>query len=388
MRARPSPTEPLRVAIIGTAPRAVNLYGPILSVLCDQFDLVGVWGRSAGSAKTSGERLNAPHYTDLDRLIQETKPDIGIVCVAYDANGSVGLMAVEHGLHVLLETPIAHKLSEADAIIAAAECSKVKVEVAEQFHRRPLEQLKLKLISSGVFGRVHSSFNDFAGHGYHGVSVMRSYLGFDAVPVQVTGAVHSYPLAPQWSRLAGTREGRIETQEHGIVEFADGRLGIFHWADVAYDSPLRWWRSSRFLAERGMGITVGVGLDVREQLSLLAPSGEAPQFITVERRWDRVDGGALEALVAHTGDAGAPICAWENPHFAAMKARGAQWHDDEIGVASCLTSLAAAIRDRAEPSYGAAQARLDQELTVAIRTSAKHGGQPVRLPVDPQTQEY
>jgi predicted dehydrogenase len=36
------------------------------------------------------------------------------------ANGQVGLMAVEHGLHVLLETPIAHKLSEADAIIAAA----------------------------------------------------------------------------------------------------------------------------------------------------------------------------------------------------------------------------------------------------------------------------
>jgi hypothetical protein len=29
-------------------------------------------------------------------------------------------MAVEHGLHVLRETPIAHKLSEADAIIAAA----------------------------------------------------------------------------------------------------------------------------------------------------------------------------------------------------------------------------------------------------------------------------
>ena len=62
-------------------------------------------------------------------------------------------MAVEHGLHVLLETPIAHDLAEADAIIAAAAQRGLKVEVAEQFHRRPLEQIKLELIASGLFGR-------------------------------------------------------------------------------------------------------------------------------------------------------------------------------------------------------------------------------------------
>jgi NAD(P)-dependent dehydrogenase (short-subunit alcohol dehydrogenase family) len=52
-------------------------------------------------------------------LVRETAPHIGIVSVNYGANGVVGLMAVEAGLNVLLETPIAHKLSEADAIIAA-----------------------------------------------------------------------------------------------------------------------------------------------------------------------------------------------------------------------------------------------------------------------------
>lgn len=80
---------------------------------------------------------------------------------------------------MLLETPIAHDLGEADAIIAAAGQRGRIIEVTEQFHRRPLEQIKLKLIKSGLFGRVHASFSDFAGHGYHGVSVMRSYLGFD-----------------------------------------------------------------------------------------------------------------------------------------------------------------------------------------------------------------
>ena len=376
---------PMRVAIVGTAARSDYLYGPLLQAM-PGVELVAVWGRGDDSARRLGTSLGVPFYTDLERLMRETAPEIGIVSVSYGANGQVGLMAVEHGLHVLLETPIAHKLAEADAIIAAAQERGVKIEVAEQFHRRPFEQIKLGLIASGLFGRVHTSFNDFAGHGYHGISVMRSYLGFDAQPVQVTGAVRQYPLASHWSRIADKTEARDETQEHGIVEFADGRLGIFHWTNVGYDSPLRWWRSSRFLAERGMGITVGVGLALEERLSLLAPGGEAPRFVTIERRWERVDGGALIAMVAHTGDPDLPIVRWDNPVAPATKGHGVQWHDDEIGVAGCIMSLVTAVHENATPSYGALQGRLDQELILAIRQSSAAGGQPVPLPRDPAAQ--
>ena len=378
--------RPLRVAIIGTAARSDYLYGPILQALPHEVELVSVWGRSESSARRLGETLQAPWYTDLDRLVRETAPEIGIVSVAYGANGEVGLAAVEAGLHVLLETPIAHKLAEADAIIAAAEKRGRKIEIAEQFHRRPLEQIKLALIKSGLFGRVHSSFSDFAGHGYHGISIMRSYLGFDARPVQVTGSVHKYPLAAQWARLSDTRGERTEEQEHGMIEFDGGQLGIFHWTSVGYDSPLRWWRSSRFLGERGMGITVGVNLEVQEWLSLLAPGGEAPRFVTIERRWERNDGGALIGMVAHTGDPDQPIVRWDNPFRPARRGHGPQWHDDEIGVAGCLLSLVNAVRDNTEPTYGPYQGRVDQELILAIRQSATNGGAPVKLPLDPAQQ--
>jgi predicted dehydrogenase len=370
--------EPIRVAIIGTARRSYGIYGPILQAL-PGVELVSVWGRSEGSAQQLGARLGVPAYTDLDKLIRETAPQIGVVSVTYGANGQVGLMAIEHGLHVLLETPIAHDLGEADAIIAAAEQRGVLVEVAEQFHRRPLEQLKLKLIASGIFGTVYTSFNDFAGHGYHGVSVLRSYLGFDAKPLTITGAVQRYGLAPYYSRLANATDARDETQEHGIISFEGGRLGIFHWTNVGYDSPLRWWRSSRFLAEKGMGVTVGTGLDVQERLSLLAPGGEAPQFITVERRWERVDGGALAAMVAHTGQPDLPIVRWDNPFLREAPGTTPHWHDDEIGVAGCIQSLVDAVRTQTPPSYGALQGRLDQALILALRQSAEQGGQPVEL---------
>jgi predicted dehydrogenase len=215
---------------------------------------------------------------------------------------------------------------------------------------------------------------------------MRSYLGFDAKPLRVTGAVRDYPLEAYYSRLAGDYKPRNETQEHGIIEFEDGRLGIFHWTSVGYDSPLRWWRSSRFHAEKGMGITVGVGLEVQERLTLLAPGGEAPRFITLERRWERNDGGALEAMIAHTGDPEMPMVTWTNPFLLPDKGHTPQWHDDEIGVAACVMSLVDAVRDNHEPTYGAMQGYLDQELILAIRQSSAQGGQPVTLPLDPAQQ--
>jgi len=356
------------------------MYGPMLNALSDEVQLVSVWGRSVDSARDLGRQLNVPWYTHMEPLIRETAPQLGIICVNYSANGEIGLMAVEHGLHILAETPIAHTLSGADAIILAAQQRGLKIEIAEQFHRRPFEQIKLKLIDEGVFGRVYCSFNDFCGHGYHGVSVLRSYLGFNAKPVQVVGTARKFDLAAHWSRLNNSRDRRVETQEHGLIEFEGGQIGVFHWTDVAYDSAVRWWRSSRFLAERGMGITVGVGLEAKECLSVLAPGGEAPQFITLQRRWERVDGGALVGIVAHTGDSNIPIVKWENPFCSKIQGHGPQWHDDEIGVAGCLMSLVNAVRNDCEPTYGPLQGRLDQEIILAIRQSAVEGGNPIKLP--------
>ena len=88
---------PLRVAVIGTAARSDYLYSPVTQALGDDVELVSVWGRPPDLARNLGECLGLPWYTNLDRLIRETAPVIGIVYVAHPANGEVGLMAVESG---------------------------------------------------------------------------------------------------------------------------------------------------------------------------------------------------------------------------------------------------------------------------------------------------
>jgi hypothetical protein len=49
-------------------------------------------------------------------------------------------------------------------------------------------------------------------------------------------------------------------------------------------------------------------------------------------------------------------------------------------------SLVNAVRTGKEPTYGPIQARLDQEIILAIRQSSMEGGQPIKLPLDPSVQ--
>ena len=86
------------------------------------------------------------------------------------------------------------------------------------------------------------------------------------------------------------------------------------------------------------------------------------------------------------GNPDLPTVTWDNPFRPARQGHGQQWHDDEIGVAGCLLSLVNAVRNNSEPTYGAYQARLDQEITLAYRMSSLTGGAPVKLPLDPATQ--
>ena len=44
-------------------------------------------------------------------------------------------------------------------------------------------------------------------------------------------------------------------------------------------------------------------------------------------------------------------------------------------------AVTCAIREDCPPDYGAEQARVDQEATLAIYESAQRGGEPVKLPL-------
>lgn len=66
--------------------------------------------------------------------------------------------------------------------------------------------------------------------------------------------------------------------------------------------------------------------------------GNAYQFTTMERRWERDDGGALEAIAAHTRVTDLPIVPWDDPFCLTVEGHGVQWHDDDSSAAAALLS--------------------------------------------------
>jgi predicted dehydrogenase len=356
--------ERVRFVIIGAGKRSDYLYAPLLNLLKEDVEFVGVWGRSEERARQLGEKYHVPWFTNLDQMRNELPVDAAIVSVANPANGEIGRNVIELELHALLETPLANRLDDADAIISGARKSNLKVEVAEQYYRRPVECLKRKLIAADVFGRILVAYNDFMGHGYHGMSLIRSYIGLDEPVVSVTGTNSTFSVSPHYSWISHTTEKRDEEWQHATLRFANGALGFFNWSSIAYDSALRWQRSTRFFAERGMAWG--------DHLTNLTADGKDPQPIEIKRYFHNIGGmETLTELVALTS----PEIVWRNPFRA-------YYMDDEmIAVANCLRSLVEAIRKDKPPDYGAVQARLDQELTLAMNESANHSGAIIRLPL-------
>ena len=112
--------------------------------------------------------------------------------------------------------------NEADAIIAAAARRGVKVEVAEQFHRRPLEQIKLALIRAGMEGLCYGFRKLFEN--------MVTQAGFRPPELRAVGggtrirALQALKADPVTSTIPVFICSASEVATRGWEEYADGCL--------------------------------------------------------------------------------------------------------------------------------------------------------------------
>src|SRR5579864_1237898 len=84
-------------------------------------ELVGVCDVDAARAQALAGGARA--YTDWRDLVAREKPDALFVCVPPLAHREVAVPALEQGIHVYLEKPIARGLDDARAIVDAAAAS-------------------------------------------------------------------------------------------------------------------------------------------------------------------------------------------------------------------------------------------------------------------------
>lgn len=95
----------------------------------------------------------AKAFDSLESALKELHIDAASVCLPPAEHAKQTIFALEHGVHVICEKPMANSLEECDAMIAAAEKNNVKLAVVCQLRCASRTQRIKQLLASGEFGR-------------------------------------------------------------------------------------------------------------------------------------------------------------------------------------------------------------------------------------------
>jgi predicted dehydrogenase len=115
----------LRLGVIGVGSLGFH-HARILSTR-DDVRFSGIHDLSAARSAEVADKLGVPAAAEMDALLAQC--DAVVIAVPTNAHESVALAAIERGVHVLIEKPIAPTLEAADRIVAAADAAGVRVQI-------------------------------------------------------------------------------------------------------------------------------------------------------------------------------------------------------------------------------------------------------------------
>ncbi len=93
-------------------------------------------------------------YRDIERCLEEPRPDLAILCPATARHADVAERVAALGVDILLEKPFAASLADADRILAAAAKSGVRLAINWPLRWYPPHVTTKRLIDEGAIGEV------------------------------------------------------------------------------------------------------------------------------------------------------------------------------------------------------------------------------------------
>ena len=344
--------QPIRFAIVGTGWRA-EFYFRIAKALPERLALVGVVSRRPARARQVHEEWGLPTYGTLDELLRAVSPAFVITCVPWVANPPLVRELAGRGIPVLAETPPA---TDIDGLAALWRLSHegARIQVAEQYIYQPHHAARLAFVRKGMLGTV-SQAQVSACHGYHGVSLIRHYLGIDMEPVSVRAHSFRAPLVGGPEREGPPNEELVKESEQTIawLQFPK-KLGVYDFSGDQYRS---WIRNERVLVRGERGEIINQSASYLERY-------DTP-INTVFRRESAGENGNLEGFYLKGITAGGHWL-YRNP------VAPARLSDDEIAIASVLIGMGAYVQGGSEP-YPLAQACQDRYLDILIARAVESG---------------
>lgn len=192
--------------------------------------------------KAYADKLGVPFFTDYKEMIDSGKVDAVVTTVPHYLHPEMGIYALEHGVHTLLEKPLAVYTKQAQRVIDFAK-TKPNLVFGVFFNQRTNQLYKdiKALLDSGELGQLrHTSWiitNWWRPQGYYDQSEWRATWGGEGGGVLVNQAPHQLDL---WQWICGIpksvfakcqfgfrRDIATEDEVNALVDFGNGATGTF-----------------------------------------------------------------------------------------------------------------------------------------------------------------
>jgi len=237
-----------RVAVIGHTGR--GNYGHGLDTVWKDVaktTLVAVADADADGLTKATQRLgdSIKGFADYRTLLKEMKPDLVSIAPRWlDQHHAMTLAAIDSGVKgIYLEKPMCRSLTEADAMVTAAEKANTKLAIAFQTRYSPVLQVINDLIDSDEIGEVL----EFRGRGKDD----RRGGGEDlwVLGSHVMNLMHHLGGAPEWCSAKVYQGRKLVTKEHvldgpeGIGPLTGDRLSAMYGLESGATAYFNSWRN-------------------------------------------------------------------------------------------------------------------------------------------------
>lgn len=243
------------VGIVGTSWWADSMHLPALDAHPDA-KTVAICGRNRDNAQKMADTWNIPQvFTDYNDMLDNAELDALIISTPNDTHYPITMKALEKGIHILCEKPIALNYTDAKAMADLAEEKGVKHLVPFTYSFMPTARYLKELIDDGFLGRpYHLNLRYYTGYARNGDYMWRFdvskagsgiigdlgshflylaewfYGEIKAVTCRLGYIVDRTPTDPDGNPYQVADDSAMLT-----VEFANGAIGMIHCTAVCYE---------------------------------------------------------------------------------------------------------------------------------------------------------
>jgi len=223
---------PVRAAVVGCGDVATIHFESIAAI--EDAELVAVCDTDASALEQAARITGAPAYTDLGTMLREVRPDVVHITTPHNAHADPTIQALEAGVHVIQEKPLAHTLAEGERIVAAAEEAGqrgVKIGICFQNRYNVSAERAREMLDAGAIGEVTGAWASVEWartEGYYRAKPWRGTWEGSGGGLLINQAIHTLDLI-QW--LLGDVvkiDGHAATRRYGhVIEVEDTAEALF-----------------------------------------------------------------------------------------------------------------------------------------------------------------